>query len=192
MPLSYPDDNIPTPAAFCVYNGSFDIARSVRSVSESTLFRDVFLIFPYINDTSTIFNPHGLQEFAILYNNIMIFLHIYICSTYIYVGLLFNENNSYTFPHWCIETLVEHHKSHVDGEVHLKIMVEAFFFTINFKYLKEQNKLKFQYINNMYKSRFVHVYKIKINPRLIISFTRKNLFITSKLLRKFLIVINRK
>lgn len=118
--------------------------------------------------------------------------YIYICSTYIYVGLLFNVNNSYTFPHWCIETLVEHHKSHVDGEVHLKIMVEAFFFTINFKYLKEQNKLKFQYINNMCKSRFVHVYKIKINPRLIISFTRKNLFITSKLLRKFLIVINRK
>ena len=35
--LSYPDDNIPTSAAIFVYNGAFDIARSVRNVSGCTL-----------------------------------------------------------------------------------------------------------------------------------------------------------
>ena len=39
--LSYPDDNIPTSAAIFVYNGAFDIARSVRNVSGCTLLRDV-------------------------------------------------------------------------------------------------------------------------------------------------------
>ena len=41
--LSYPDDNIPTSAAIFVYNGAFDIARSVRNVSGCTLLRDVKL-----------------------------------------------------------------------------------------------------------------------------------------------------
>ena len=41
--LSYPDDNIPTFAAIFVYNGAFDIARSVRNVSGCTLLRDVKL-----------------------------------------------------------------------------------------------------------------------------------------------------
>ena len=40
---SYPDDNIPIFAAFFVYNGAFDIARSVRNVSGRTLLRDVKL-----------------------------------------------------------------------------------------------------------------------------------------------------
>ena len=43
MLLLYPDDNIPTSAAFFVYNGAFDIARSVRNVSGCTLLRDVKL-----------------------------------------------------------------------------------------------------------------------------------------------------
>ena len=38
--LSY-IDNIPTSAAIFVYNGAFDIARSVRNVSGCTLLRDV-------------------------------------------------------------------------------------------------------------------------------------------------------
>ena len=38
--LSYPDDNIPISAATFVYNGAFDIARSV---SGCTLLRDVKL-----------------------------------------------------------------------------------------------------------------------------------------------------
>ena len=43
--LSYPDDNIPASAAIFVYNGAFDIARSVRNVSGCTLLhvRDVKL-----------------------------------------------------------------------------------------------------------------------------------------------------
>ena len=41
--LSYPDDIIPTSAAIFVYNGVFDIARSVWNVSGCTLLRDVKL-----------------------------------------------------------------------------------------------------------------------------------------------------
>ena len=41
--LSYLDDNIPTSAAIFVYNGAFDIARSVRNVAGCTLLRDVKL-----------------------------------------------------------------------------------------------------------------------------------------------------
>ena len=43
MLLSYPGDNIPTSAAIFVYNGAFDIARSVRNVLGCTLLRDVML-----------------------------------------------------------------------------------------------------------------------------------------------------
>ena len=43
MLLLYPDDNNPTSAAFFVYNGAFDIARSFRNVSGCTLLRDVKL-----------------------------------------------------------------------------------------------------------------------------------------------------
>ena len=41
---SYPDDNIPTSAAIFIYNGAFDIARSVRNVSGCTLLLDVKLV----------------------------------------------------------------------------------------------------------------------------------------------------
>ena len=41
--LSYPVDNIAKSAANFVYNGAFDIARSVRNVSGCTLLRDVKL-----------------------------------------------------------------------------------------------------------------------------------------------------
>ena len=43
MILPYPDNNIPTSAASFVYNGAFDIARSVRNVSGCTLLSDVKL-----------------------------------------------------------------------------------------------------------------------------------------------------
>ena len=36
--LLYPDDNIPTSAAIFVYNGAFDIVRSVRNVSVGALY----------------------------------------------------------------------------------------------------------------------------------------------------------
>ena len=42
--LSYPEDNIPSSAAIFVYNGAFDIARSVRNVSGCTLLRYVKLV----------------------------------------------------------------------------------------------------------------------------------------------------
>ena len=35
---NHPHGNIPTPAAIFVYNGAFDIARSVQKVSGCTLF----------------------------------------------------------------------------------------------------------------------------------------------------------
>ena len=41
--LSYLDDNIPTSAAIFVYNGAFDIVRSIRNVSGCTLLHDVKL-----------------------------------------------------------------------------------------------------------------------------------------------------
>ena len=39
----YTDDIIPAPAAIFVYNGAFDIARSIRNVSGCTIKRDVKL-----------------------------------------------------------------------------------------------------------------------------------------------------
>ena len=42
--LLYPDYNIPTSAAIFVYNGAFDIARSVRNVSGCTLLSYVKLV----------------------------------------------------------------------------------------------------------------------------------------------------
>ena len=39
--LSYPDDNIPTLATAFIYNGAFDIIRSVRNVLGCTLLFDV-------------------------------------------------------------------------------------------------------------------------------------------------------
>ena len=43
MLLLYSDDNIPTFATIFVYNGAFDIARSVRNVLGCTLLCDVKL-----------------------------------------------------------------------------------------------------------------------------------------------------
>ena len=39
--LSYPYDNIPTSVGTSVFNGAFDIARSVRRVLRCTLLRDL-------------------------------------------------------------------------------------------------------------------------------------------------------
>ena len=48
--LSYPDDNIPTSPAIFVYNGAFDIARTVQTVSGCTLLHDVKLACNKLSD----------------------------------------------------------------------------------------------------------------------------------------------
>ena len=63
LPLSYPDDNIPTSAPFFVYDGAFDIACSVRNVSGCTLLCDVKLA---CNKHSNIARSHSLDFTQIL------------------------------------------------------------------------------------------------------------------------------
>ena len=46
----YPDNNIPTSAAFFVYNGAFEIACSVRNISGYTLLHNVKLAYNKSSD----------------------------------------------------------------------------------------------------------------------------------------------
>ena len=67
--LSYPDDNISTSVAIFVYNGAFDIARSVRNVSGCTLLRNIKLA---CNKPSIDFTQ--ILLFSILFTNNIIML----------------------------------------------------------------------------------------------------------------------